>query len=199
MSKSDITTIRVQRDLKEKIEVIQKNYQYNFIYEVLDDMTSFFLNNGLSPATNLNLNIHKDIQKINEDFKKRDDSFRKWFGDHFKKTIELIQQSDMILANQELFKNILQGEIKEEIKKEIISEDNFKKPNEVIAVTQNFEKTNSSNIDDYLNVIEKLNKQISDLKSSVNLIVSKAEKNEKGKVHYTIVLNEIEYNSLKRI
>lgn len=194
MKKSDITTIRVQRDLKNKIEVLQRNYNYNFIYEVLEDMSSFFLNNGLSPTTNLNLNIHEEIQNLNQSFKKRDDSFRKWFGEvSYKKLETILKQNEIISGQNQLILDTVLDKTKSEILTELDTSSQIEVKNE----SENNDLKLSSDV--YYKVLDQKEESIKDLKNKLEFILSKAEKTVGNKTFYTIRLNEMEYDTLKNL
>lgn len=120
MHRNSDTSVRLKGVTKSKLDKLCKEYQYITLNECVYDMVSFFIENGLSPTSNLNVNLAGNLEKINKDFIKRDDSFRKWFGDlYYKKIAQVIQQSTEIYEqNQTIFK-LLDKEFKQEILVEI--------------------------------------------------------------------------------
>lgn len=175
--------------------IVKKGYSSRS--EFVESMIDFFISHGLDPRSTLNLNIQSSMEKINDDFLKRDNSFRKWFGHLNNKKISLIikQQEDILKQNEEL-KNVLLGNlslnIASEIKEEItpISADNTKKNDDIIndEMLLKFEK-----------VIESKEKIISSLQTKLNILTSKAkeEKTTFGKQKYVIELSPVEFENLK--
>lgn len=119
------TSIRIKGSTKNKLDKLCKEYQYKKINDCVVDMIDFFIQNGLSPQSNINLNLQASLDKINKDFIKRDDSFRKWFGDlYYKKVVFLMKQSEGIFDQNNKILNLIEDKFKREIM-EALKEDNI--------------------------------------------------------------------------
>ncbi|MEK6451044.1 MULTISPECIES: BfmA/BtgA family mobilization protein [unclassified Myroides] len=119
------TSIRIKGSTKNKLDKLCKEYQYKKINDCVVAMIDFFIQNGLSPQSNINLNLEASLDKINKDFIKRDDSFRKWFGDlYYKKVVFLMKQSEDIFDQNNKILNLIEDKFKREIM-EALKEDNI--------------------------------------------------------------------------
>ncbi|MDM1445882.1 hypothetical protein HX057_03870 [Myroides odoratimimus] len=193
------TSIRIKGSTKNKLDKICREYQYKKINECVVDMIDFFIQNGLSPKSNINLNIQSSIDKINRDFINRDDSFRKWFGDLYHKKIDrLMKQNETIASEVGVLLHIAKDKLLNELREEIAQEK---------AIEEKKESNHSPNInDDYFEVLQRkellLKKEKETqalLKIKLKNLLDKAEKKTGFSTSFVIKLSKNEYDDLKKI
>lgn len=191
--------IRLKPSTGELVDSLVTRYEYKSTNDCILDMVSFFIENGLRPDTNLNLNIHKEIQTLREEFKKRDDSFRKWFGEiSNKKIVEIIKQNEFLILEVGGISSVVKGNAIEQITEKLSKE---KSKDEEPVQQQNIVKSDNeiTNKESYFKVLADKDIKIKDLKDKLRIIANKAKKNEGFRTSYNVVLNEMEYNLIKDI
>lgn len=190
------TSIRIKGSTKNKLDKICKEYQYKKINDCVVDMIDFFIENGLSPQSKINLNLQASLDKINKDFIKRDDSFRKWFGDlYFKKINKLITVNEHIAGKVSVLLDIAKGELIEELRSE------FKETEKRALVQDNCIKDKDSYFklldskDEIIKREEETNKLLT---QRLKLLLDKVEKKSSFSSSYTIKLSKDELEDLQR-
>lgn len=186
------------------IDSLVTKYSYKNNNDCIADMANFFIENGLSPTTNLNLQIHKEIADLNTAFKKRDDTFRKWFGEITnKKMVNMMNQVTEARATMETVLTLISEDYKADMSKRIAEEnrqyaEEKAKENNAVNTAQ---KDNSSKIDldAYYRVLDQKEAKIKDLKSKISYLVNKAKKQDDKKGTYAILLSQFEIDTLKAI
>ncbi|MEC4052600.1 BfmA/BtgA family mobilization protein [Myroides odoratimimus] len=190
------TSIRIKGLTKNKLDKICKEYQYKKINDCVVDMIDFFIQNGLSPQSKINLNLQASLDKINKDFIKRDDSFRKWFGDlYFKKINKLITVNEHIAGKVSVLLDIAKGELIEELRSE------FKETEKRALVQDNCIKDKDSYfklLDSKGEIIKREEETNKLLTQRLKLLLDKVEKKSSFSSSYTIKLSKDELEDLQR-
>jgi len=160
--------------------------------DFIESMIDFFIENSISPNASLNLNLDRSIDKMNQDFIQRDNSFRKWFGHLSNKKIATIikQQEDIIQQNNFITKFILNSKSNEIAEK--IMEDVEIKNSEVDKVDHDF-------IEKSKTIIQQKDQIISEYKNKFEIILSRAkeEKTTFGKNKIVIEFSPLEFENFK--
>ncbi|MDM1496042.1 hypothetical protein HX063_11555 [Myroides odoratimimus] len=193
------TSIRIKGSTKNKIDKICKEYQYKKINDCILDMVDFFIQNGLSPQSNINLNLQASLDKINRDFIKRDDSFRKWFGDlYFKKINRLITQNENIAGQASVLLDIAKGHLIEELREEMALEK--------VEENKLLKDSSVKDKDSYYKLLDSKNETIKReeetnrlLTQTLKLLLEKVEKKSSFSSSYIIKLNKEELEDLQRL
>ncbi|MCC9042570.1 hypothetical protein LNQ81_07690 [Myroides sp. M-43] len=193
------TSIRIKGSTKNKLDKICKEYQYKKINDCVVDMIDFFIQNGLSPQSNINLNLQASLDKINKDFIKRDDSFRKWFGDlYFKKINKLMTQNDYNLREVTIISEILKGDLLKQIREEVAlekaEEDKLLKENSFKDKGSYFKLLDSKN-----DIIKREEETNMLLTQKLKKLLEKVEKKSNFSSSYIIKLNKEELEYLQRL
>ena len=190
---------RLTSECDKKLEMFVKKKGFKSRSECVEKMIDFFIENAIDPSSSLNLNLQSSLSKINDDFLKRDDSFRKWFGHLKNKTITLIlkQQEQLIEQNEEIKKMLLNSfveQIVEEVKQDI------KPLNDTANEDKKDDNLENEIFLKYDKVIESKEEIIKELKTKLGIIISKSkeEKTTFGKPKIVIELSPVEFENLKQ-
>jgi len=187
------TSIRIKGSTKNKLDKICKEYQYKKINDCVVDMIDFFIQNGLSPQSNINLNLQASLDKINKDFIKRDDSFRRWFGDlYYKKVVFLMKQSEDIFDQNNKILNLIEDKFKREIM-EALKEDN-------ISFSENSEEWKQKYfkvLDDKEDELREQKETVIFLQKKLKSLLEKVERKSSFSNSYIIKLTQEELKELK--
>ena len=184
--------IRISLSCYQKIDRSYKKFGYTSKMYFIESMIDFFIENSISPNASLNLNLDRSIDKMNQDFIQRDNSFRKWFGHLSNKKIATIikQQEDIIQQNDFISKFIL--DLKSNEIAEKIMEDVEIKNSEVDKVDHDF-------IEKSKTIIQQKDQIISEYKNKFEIILSRAkeEKTTFGKNKIVIEFSPLEFENFK--
>ncbi|MDM1526673.1 hypothetical protein HX091_12065 [Myroides odoratimimus] len=187
------TSIRIKGSTKNKLDKLCKEYQYKKINDCVVAMIDFFIQNGLSPQSNINLNLQASLDKINKDFIKRDDSFRKWFGDlYYKKVVFLMKQSEDIFDQNNKILNLIEDKFKREIM-EALKEDNISFSDNSEEWKQKYFKV----LDDKEEELIEEKETVRFLKNKLKSLIEKVERKSSFSNSYIIKLTQEELKELK--
>lgn len=187
------TSIRIKGSTKNKLDKLCKEYQYKKINDCVVDMIDFFIQNGLSPQSNINLNLQASLDKMNKDFIKRDDSFRKWFGDlYYKKVVFLMKQSEGIFDQNNKILNVIEDKFKREIM-EALKEDNISFSDNSEEWKQKYFKV----LDDKEEELIEEKETVRFLKNKLKSLIEKVERKSSFSNIYIIKLTQEELKELK--
>lgn len=155
-----IKTIRLEQDTYSDLEKFKQQLNYKSYNILIKKMVHYFIQNAVSPETKINLNLQKTIQKFNDDYIKRDESFRKWVG---------------MIYHKEIFMLI---DDQKKLLKEIKSINEFVKENEGQKIVAEFAKkwieTNQNK-----NTIEKNNQSYFESQDELNKLIEGNKRRDK--------------------
>ncbi|MDM1528892.1 BfmA/BtgA family mobilization protein [Myroides odoratimimus] len=193
------TSIRIKGSTKKKLDKICKENQYKKINDCVVDMIDFFIQNGLSPQSNINLNLQASLDKINRDFIKRDESFRKWFGDlYFKKINKLITINEYISSDVTVTLDILKGDLIQKLRKEFAEQK--EEENKLLQNNLILEKDSYYKILDTKNDIIKRKEETNKLlEQGLKKLLERVEKKSSFSSSYVIKLNKDDLEDLQRL
>lgn len=202
------THIRVSKKVFNTTSALKKRLKYKSYDSLIEKMSSFFIKNAINPDTSINLNLQTTINKFNEDFIKRDESLRKWFGMIYHKEISILlfdqkkvlakieSLHDYLITNEanKLTSEFIETFVKENQKKEAEEKELNKRRSPDTDLKRLLEENKLRD-----DVIEEKEIKLNDYKSKFKYLTNKAEKGtaKNGNDIYTIVLTATEYRTIK--
>lgn len=208
--KNSTTTVRLNTETYESLCSLKKKIKYKSHDSLIKKMVSFFIKNAINPESSLNINLQSTINKFNDDFIKRDDSLRKWFGMIYHKEISILlfdqkkvlakieSLHDYLITNEanKLTSEFIETFVKDNQKKEAEEKDLNKRLNPDNDLKRLLEENKLRD-----DVIEEKEIKLNDYKSKFKYLANKAEKGiaKNGNDIYTIVLTATEYRTITNL
>ena len=209
-SKNLTTTVRLNTETYDSLCSFKKKIKYKSNDLLIKKMVSFFIKNAINPESSLNINLQSTINKFNDDFIKRDESLRKWFGLIYHKEISvLLFDQKKVLAKIESLHDYLITNEANKLTSEFVEQfvkENRKKDAEEKELQKRLSPDNDlkrlleeNKLRD--DVIEEKEIKLNDYKSKFKYLTSKAEKGtaKNGNDIYTIVLTATEFRTISNL